>query len=312
MRVLVTGANAHLARALLPRLLAWPGVEEVVGLDWSNSVYPHPRYRAVRADIRDPGVAEHLEGIDVVIHMAFIVLGQALGRNRKERNLMRSINLEGSRNLFSAAREAGVAHVIYPSSVAVYGVWPDNPVPLTEDSPRRPVPGFGYSEDKAGVEFWLDSYEREPGPVVTRLRMHAIVGPNAQPLLNQIAQIPFYFRTRGDPPLAQCLWEEDAVDAILRALETRQSGAFNIAAFDPLPWRELVARHHRLPLALPFGAADRAHKLLWQVSGRVGDPGWMEGMRHSLVVDCTRADEVLDWRANYSVADCVDLCWSIC
>ena len=140
---MVTGVGGHLAQALLPRLLEWPGIEEVVGLDWRPVTYPHPRFRFVRGDIREADLVEHLADVDVVIHMAFVVLGSALGRRRKERNLMRSINLEGSRNLFNAARLAGVAHVIYPSSVAVYGAWPDNPEPLTEDAQRRPMPGFG-------------------------------------------------------------------------------------------------------------------------------------------------------------------------
>jgi nucleoside-diphosphate-sugar epimerase len=309
VRVLVTGVGGHLAQALLPRLLEWPGVDEVVGLDWRPITYPHPRFRFVRADIRDADLADHLAGVDAVIHMAFVVLGSALGRRRKERNLMRSINLEGSRNLFNAAREAGVAHVVYTSSVAVYGAWPENPVPLTEDAQRRPMPGFGYSEDKAAVEFWLDAFEREAdAPSVARLRLHAVVGPNAQPLLNRLARSRFYLRTPEDPPPVQCLWEDDAVDAVLMALHRRAAGSFNIAASEPRPWPELAGRHHRLTIGIPYAVADTAHRLLWHVTPALGDPGWLAGLRYPLVVDCARAARVLDWRANYSVANCVDLC----
>ena len=311
MRVLVTGVGGHLAQALLPRLLEWPGVTEVVGLDWRPVTYPHPRFRFVRADIRDANLAEHLADVDVVVHMAFVVLGAALGRRRKERNLMRSINLEGSRNLFTAAREAGVPHVVYTSSVAVYGAWPENPVPLTEDAQRRPMPGFGYSEDKAAVEFWLDAFEREAGPPsVSRLRLHAVVGPNAQPLLNRLARSRFYIRT-PEPPPVQCLWEDDAVDAVLSALHTGASGAFNIAASDPRPWPELARRHHRVTIGVPYGAAEAAQRLLWHVTPAFGDPGWLAGMRYPLVVDSGRAAGALHWRANYSVANCVDLCWGL-
>lgn len=312
MRVLVTGVRGHLAQALLPRLLEWPGIEEVVGLDWQAVTYPHPRFRFVRADIRDPGLPEHLAGVDAVIHLAFVVLSSALGRRRKERNLMRSINLEGSRNLFNAARQAGVPHVVYTSSVAVYGAWPENPVPLTEEAQRRPMPGFGYSEDKAAVEFWLDAFEREARPpAVTRLRLHAVVGPNAQPLLNRLARSRFYIRTPGEPPPVQCLWEDDAVDAILSALRSRAPGAFNIGAGDPRPWPELAGRHHRLTVGLPYRPTRLAHRLLWRVTPALGDPGWLAGMRYPLVVDCTRAGGALHWRPNYSVANCVDLCWGL-
>jgi nucleoside-diphosphate-sugar epimerase len=309
MRILITGARAHLAQPLIPRLLAWPGVEEVVGLDWHPMSYPHPRFRSVRADIRDPELAEHLEGMDVVVHMAFVVLSRTLGRRRRERNLMRSINLEGSRNLFTAARKAGVPRVVYTSSASVYGAWPDNPVPLTEDDPRRPLPGFAYSEDKGGVEFWLDSFERESGsPTVTRLRLHAVVGPNSQPLLNHIARSRFYIRN-GSPPPVQCLWEDDAVDALLRAIQAGAPGAFNIAGSDPRPWPELAARHHRLTVGLPYGPTAAVHRFLCRFTGALGDRGWLAGLRYPLVVDCSRAARELDWRPNYSVANCVDLCW---
>ncbi|MFA9461792.1 NAD-dependent epimerase/dehydratase family protein [Thiohalorhabdus methylotrophus] len=309
MRILVTGANSHLAQPLLPRLLERPGVEEVIGLDWFPLTFPHPRFRSVRSDIRAPELREHLEGVDAVVHLAFIVMGASLGRRWKERNLMRSINLEGSRNLFSAAREAGVRHVVYPSSAAVYGAWPDNPVPMDEESPRRPMPGFGYSEDKAAVEFWLDSFEREPdAPVVTRLRMHAVVGPDSQPLLNRIARTRLYIRA-AEPPPVQCLWENDAVDAILRALATRAPGAFNIAGAKPEPLPDLIERHHRRAWGLPYGPAAAAHRLVWRFSSGFGDPGWLAGLRYPLVLDCSRAARTLNWRPNYSVANCIDLCW---
>jgi len=311
LRILVTGVGGHLAQALLPRLLEWPGIEEVVGLDWRPVTYPHPRFRFVRTDIRDPHLATHFADVDAVVHMAFVVMGSALGRRRKERNLMRSINLEGSRNVFTAARHAGVKHVVYTSSVAVYGAWPDNAVPLDEDAQRRPMPGFGYSEDKAAVEFWLDAFEREVGPpTVSRLRLHAVVGPNAQPLLNRLARSRFYIRTRNGPPPVQCLWEDDAVDAVLSTLQTRASGAFNIGAREPRPWPELAKRHHRLTVGVPYRLAEAAHRLVWHFTPAFGDPGWLAGMRYPLVVSCDRAARELHWRANYSVANCVDLCWS--
>lgn len=309
MRILVTGVAGHLAQALLPRLLNLPGLTEVVGLDWRPFTYPHPRFRFVRTDIRDPELPRHLEHVDIVIHLAFVMLSTALGRRRRERNLMRSINLEGSRNLFNCARQAGVDQVVYPSSVAVYGAWADNPVPLTEEAQRRPIPGFGYSEDKAAVEFWLDAFERGGGvPVITRLRVHGIVGPNAQPLFNRLGRSRLYIRTPSAPPPVQFLWEDDAVDAILQSLRSRVGGNFNIAASEPRPWPELVARHHRWTMGLPYEPVQALQRLLWPVTGAFGEPGWLMALRYPLVVDCERARKDLGWRAHFTVTDCVDLC----
>src|SRR4051794_14153036 len=45
--------------------------------------------------------------------------------------------------------DASTRTVVYVSSAMVYGAWPNNPVPLTEDAPMRPNPGFGYATAKA-------------------------------------------------------------------------------------------------------------------------------------------------------------------
>ena len=71
------------------------------------------------------------DGADVAVHLAFAIFG---GREETRR-----VNLEGSRNVFEAAIEAGVKRLVYASSVAAYGFHADNPQPLTEDGagPRQ-------------------------------------------------------------------------------------------------------------------------------------------------------------------------------
>ena len=137
------------------------------------------------------------------------------------------------------------------------------------------------------------------------------VGCTLTTLLNRLARSRFYIRTPDAPPPVQCLWEDDAVDAVLQALHSRAGGAFNIGATEPRPWPELAGRHHRLTVGVPYRPAELGHRLLWHVTPAFGDPGWLAGMRYPLVVDCARAGRGLHWRANYSVADCVDLCWSL-
>ncbi len=81
-----------------------------------------------RGDILDRGhLAELFDGADVAVHLAFAIFG--------DREETRRINLEGSRNVFEAAVEAGVRRLVYASSVAAYGFHPENPQPLTEEAP---------------------------------------------------------------------------------------------------------------------------------------------------------------------------------
>src|ERR1700759_623748 len=66
------------------------------------------------------------------------------------------ITLGGSRNVFEAAVEAGVQRLVYASSVAAYGFHPENPQPLTEETPALGSPDFYYSRQKAELEDALD------------------------------------------------------------------------------------------------------------------------------------------------------------
>ena len=118
-----------------------------------------------RGDILDRGsLAALFDGADVAVHLAFAIFG---GREETRR-----INLEGSRNVFEAAVDAGVERLVYASSVAAYGFHPDNPQPLTEAVPARGSEGFYYSAQKAELEATLDGpAERQRGG---RLRVPAL------------------------------------------------------------------------------------------------------------------------------------------
>lgn len=306
MRVLVTGSASHLASVLLPRLCAEPGITHVLGIDLRHSAFGHPKYLEVQEDIRAPGLETHLRDIDVVIHMAFVVLPGNLGRERRRRDIIRDINVNGSANVFSRARDAGVGRIVHLSSAVVYGAWPDNPALIDETAPRRPMSGFSYAEDKVAVEHWLDHFEAEQSaPTVIRLRPHVILGQHAQPLLRWLLRQPCYPRLPDPQPLTQCVWEDDVVDAIMRALSHPQRDAFNIAADPPLSFRDMQRAGHTLAIPLPFALARAVHRGLWHISGIAGEPGWLEGMRYSLAISSRRAQRHLGWQASRSTYDCL-------
>ncbi|HEX6391572.1 MAG TPA: NAD-dependent epimerase/dehydratase family protein, partial [Solirubrobacteraceae bacterium] len=77
------------------------------------------RAEYLQGDILDrDAVARLVDGADVVVHLAFIIVAS---------DATTDINLEGSRNVFEAARDAGVQRLVYTSSVAAYGFDEDNP-----------------------------------------------------------------------------------------------------------------------------------------------------------------------------------------
>jgi UDP-glucose 4-epimerase len=305
MRVLVTGAAGHLGSALLPVLLSETRIASVIAFDLVAPRLRHPKLRILIGDVLGPALAQAFEGVDAVIHLAFVVPSAERGPQRKDRALIRAINLGGTRRVAARAAAAGVSRLIYTSSVAVYGAWPDNPLLIDEDRPLRPNPGFSYGEDKAAVEDWLDGFTASgPSLAVTRLRLAAIVGPNALPLVNALARSRIYPSVPDPQPAVQCLWEGDAVAAILAAFEG-SAGVYNIAAPGARPYRDLVRLDSRLAVGLPFSPMERLHGLVSHFSSRWGDKGWLAGLKYPLVVTTARAESALDWRARLSVEECV-------
>ena len=134
MRVLITGGTGSLGRALLPSLLADPGVTRVVVYARSESrqaalaaeLGAHPALRWYLGDVRD---RERLEramwSCDAVIHAAALKRVDSVADNPEE---VRKTNVEGSAHVCAAALAAGVRRVLLISSdkavapANVYGV----------------------------------------------------------------------------------------------------------------------------------------------------------------------------------------------
>lgn len=286
LRLLVTGASSHLARVLLPRLCARPDVQGIVGVDLAPPLFSHPKYVHHRRDVRDPGLGVLMRGCDGLVHLAFVVL-----RGRMSAAEMAEINLGGTRHVFECAAAAGVGRLVHLSSAAVYGTGKR----LGEDAPLAPLPGFLYGAHKAAIETWLT----RAFPQAVRLRPQAILGPCCQPLLRTLLRLPLGVATPDPQPRLQCVHEEDVAAAVEQALVRDVCGPFNLAAPGELTLAELGGGRLRLPLPL----ARLALAATWRLTGFGGEPGWIEGLRHGLTLDCTRAHTLLGWQPRFDARE---------
>ncbi|MGV9310676.1 NAD-dependent epimerase/dehydratase family protein [Streptomyces sp. NPDC003691] len=148
MRVLLTGHQGYLGTVMAPVLEA--AGHEVTGLDaglFADCVLgPPPADPAGhRVDLRDI-TAEHLAGVDAVIHLAALS-NDPLGALAPD--LTYDINHHASVRLARLARDAGVRRFLYASTCSVYGAAGGGGL-VTEDAPLRPV--TPYAESKVRVE----------------------------------------------------------------------------------------------------------------------------------------------------------------
>ncbi len=182
MRALITGAGGFVGRHLCEYLLAqtdW----ELLGTLYPEPVEnPRPRLclSLVHLDLRDAGRVGELIGDfrpDVVFHLAaqsFVPSSFADPWETLENNLRAQLNvLEG-------VRRAGLgSRVIVIGSNEEYG-WPrPEDLPLTEESPLRPVNPYAVS--KVGQDMLGLQYHLAYGMNVVRLRPFNHTGPGQSP-----------------------------------------------------------------------------------------------------------------------------------
>ncbi|TAM46540.1 MAG: NAD-dependent epimerase/dehydratase family protein [Gammaproteobacteria bacterium] len=307
MNVLVTGSASPLARVLLPVLVNDDRVKRVIGVDIRTGGFTHPKYRFRAVDTRGPELAVSLGEVDAVIHLGFAAAGRRFGPFKLTRETMRDINVHGTQNVFELAAQQGVKHAILLSSAAVYKLDHFHRGSLTENHPRGTLPGFAHAEDRSSVEDWLDGFEAQhPALRVVRLRPHLIVGPQAEPYVLDTLDTGLAPRFPDPQPLAQCVHENDVVNAILTALFSDARGAYNLAASNAMAVRDMQQLLHGRVRLLPLTLLRNVLTARWRLSGKGLAPAWVEGLRYNFAVHSGRARRELGWKPRYdTVQDCL-------
>ncbi|MEO4001597.1 D-erythronate dehydrogenase [Mesorhizobium sp. CAU 1732] len=163
MRILITGAAGMVGRKLAHRLMAdrKVGGREISALDLHDVVpfdarsCPSMHITVHVGDLAEEGAAAALVAPkpDLIFHLAGIVSGEA----ESDLALGYRVNLDGSRALFDAIREAGnCPRVVFTSSIAVFG----GPYPDIIPDDFHTVPLTSYGTQKLMSEALLTDYTR--------------------------------------------------------------------------------------------------------------------------------------------------------
>ncbi len=295
MKVAITGISSYLASAIVPFLEKDDNISEILGIDLVEPKLTSKKIKFAKRDVRDKSLAEDLKGCEALIHLAFIVSPL---KHKKE---IYSINVDGSKNVFDCALASSIKKIIHASSVAAYGSFLDNPVPIVEMQPVRLMrPKFYYNATKYIVEKYLDELEKaHPEVVITRLRPHIFLGPNInnhfQRSFKGTAIMSFF-----PEQLSQYAWVEDVAQAFYLALVKDAPGAFNIAGDNPLSDLEIAKRLGKKCGKLPYKTALFFFNVLYKSRiQRRADPGWIRCARYPIIVDSSKAKEVLGWKPKY-------------
>jgi nucleoside-diphosphate-sugar epimerase len=161
----ISGGAGFLGLHLARRLIA--DGHEVRSLDLVPLDEPGLAVQELRGDVRDAAACRELvDGARILVHAA------AALPIRGSRDEIRSVNVDGTLTLLSAAVAAGVGRVVFISSTAVYGVPEKHPI--EEDDP---LVGVGhYGESKIEAEEVCRAFMRR-GLDCVILRPKTFVGP---------------------------------------------------------------------------------------------------------------------------------------
>ena len=315
LTVAVTGPTGEIGISAVTALEREPAVEKIVGMarrpfdptahGWTKTTYQ-------RGDILDRDAVDGLVAdADVVIHLAFIIMGS---RDESAR-----INLQGTRNVFEATVAAPrPRRLVYTSSVAAYGYHSDNPVPITEDVPTRGSPEHYYSQQKAACEAALAEITDGSSLEVFILRPCIVAGPHAPALANAMPwnklpaplravskALPLWKPMVPDPgfPL-QLVHHDDVAAAIaLAATAPAPPGAYNIAGEGLVTLSDVGKALGGRPVRVPAVAASAALAVLSRLPFVPSALEWLHVARTSVVMDTSKAKKDLGWQPTYTSAE---------
>jgi UDP-glucose 4-epimerase len=138
----------------------------------------------VEADILDAeAMRAAARGVEVIYHQA---AWRSVPRSVESPVDTNRVNVEGTLNVLTAARDARVRRVVYASSSSVYGA--ARALPLGEDDTPHPVSPYAVS--KLGGEHYCQVFTRVYGLETVSLRYFNVFGPRQDPDSPYAAVIP--------------------------------------------------------------------------------------------------------------------------
>ena len=327
---LVTGVAGFIGSHLLQELLELG--QQVVGLDNFSTGYQrniaevqkrHSRqpFRFVEGDIRSLATcADVMRGVDYVLHEA---ADASVPRSIDNPLMANEVNVVGTLNLLTAARDAGVRRFVFASSSAVYG--DADALPLREADAGSPLSPYAVS--KWTDEKYAEVFSRAFGLETIGLRYFNVFGPRQDPNGSYAAVIPKWIDTmlsgsrcvvNGDGETTRDFCPvQDVVQAnILAATAPFDRGAhrvYNVGAGRRTSLNEL---HDMLAAALPrvlpsqtiqprlhqdFRAGDVRHSQA-DIAGVVADLGYTPTQDLRRALEETMQWYTMQWNVNRVLA----------
>ena len=300
MRVLVTGGAGFIGSNLVEKLLDDKRVTFVRVLDnlatgSLKNIEPfltNPKFEFIKEDIRNyEACLLACDTMHVISHQA--ALG-SVPRSINDPLTTNDVNISGTLNIFTAAKEKKISRVVYAASSSTYGDHPD--LPKVEDKIGNPL--SPYAVTKYVNELYARVYASLYGMELIGLRYFNIFGPRQNPNGPYAAVIPLFAEAllNNAPPTINgdgshsrdFTFVDNAVQANILSLFTVNKEAVNQVY-------NIACGHQTSLLELFEGLKKEAGSSLQAIHGpeRTGD------VKHSLA-DISKAIRLLGYEVKVS------------
>lgn len=192
MKILITGANGFVGRNLVETLKPMHDLRLA-----QRRVEAQP-WETVKLDLSEPcDFSSALSGVDVVIHTAAVV-HQMESSKAPSATTYYSVNTMATEQLAVAARNSGVKHFVFLSSIKVYGEGSSEGKIFTRDDAL--APRSDYARSKSRAEAALLSLSQEGDMVVSIVRPPLIYGPGVKANFAELVALSKYLKIFPLPP----------------------------------------------------------------------------------------------------------------
>jgi len=242
MDILLTGSSGYIGTCLADQFSEKGSV--VYGVD-REPYEGNSLYSAVTGDLLDGSTLEQMnDHVDCICHLAAAKGDWGISEDEYYRD-----NLEATRNVIEAGKEAGVKDWVFYSTVSVHG---PSHTPVGEETEFAPINPYGASKAEAEKLFYQLA-EDDPEARVLIIRPSVVYGPGNPPSTNIYRLVDAIYNRRfamvgpGDA-IKSTSYIENLLEATLFLMERMERGVQTYIYVDEpaLTTGTLVERIYRL------------------------------------------------------------------
>lgn len=307
--VFVTGATGFIGTKLVNELVRKGLTVHALSRSSSNrSGLEHERIKVVEGNILDLQSLERgMDGCSQVYHLAAYAKNWA-----RDKSIFRTMNVDGMRNVFEAAKSIGVKKVVFTSTIVVFG--PTKPGVVGDESMPRITQRYftEYEETKAFAEAEALAQSSKKFPVVI-VNPTRVYGPGKMTEGNSVSLMIDQY-DRGLVPvmlnkgvnIGNYVYVDDLVRGHILAMEKGRIGERYILGGENVSLEKVYRtvddvsgkKHFQMnlpPSLAKIYAKEEQLKAEWLGVYPQITPGWVDTFLQDWVYSCAKAEKELGY-----------------